>query len=199
MVVPSTRERENILKLIDEKDKIEQKIRYLGEVLQKNNIGMNDPLTFHGFPRNDIDIFQVRHARHEIICLQNDLKALMKLIEKGLERIHACDKHDLSFKQLQKNLPAETVYKKAIARINNVIVGSPGYEAGIKVSDEIIEFGSLNESNFESVNQISDLIYHSQNKTVHVKLLRDGQIIETIIIPKTWAGNGLLGFNIMSL
>lgn len=38
-----------------------------------------------GYPRNDIDVYQVRHARHQINTLQNDLKSLMKEIEKGLE------------------------------------------------------------------------------------------------------------------
>lgn len=38
-----------------------------------------------GYPRNDVDVYQVRHARHQINTLQNDLKSLMKEIEKGLE------------------------------------------------------------------------------------------------------------------
>lgn len=42
-----------------------------------------------GFPRNDIDVLQVRHARHQIICLQNDLKSLMRDIESGLHAVHA--------------------------------------------------------------------------------------------------------------
>lgn len=47
---------------------------------------MRDPLVdADGFPRNDIDVYQVRHARHQIINLQNDLKSLLKEIEKGLE------------------------------------------------------------------------------------------------------------------
>lgn len=47
---------------------------------------MESPLVdADGFPRNDIDVYQVRHARHQIINLQNDLKALLKEIEKGLE------------------------------------------------------------------------------------------------------------------
>lgn len=51
---------------------------------------MNDPLVDEsGFPRNDIDVYQVRQARHQIICLQNDLKALMKHIEEGLHMVHA--------------------------------------------------------------------------------------------------------------
>ena len=47
---------------------------------------MREPLVDNdGYPRNDIDVYQVRHARHQINTLQNDLKSLLKEIEKGLE------------------------------------------------------------------------------------------------------------------
>ena len=70
-----------------------------------------------GFPRNDIDVYQVRHARNKIICrfyfssfmqlseflikncnfiftfslilgLQNDHKAIMLKVEEGLHKLH---------------------------------------------------------------------------------------------------------------
>lgn len=80
-----------MLKLIEEKEKIEKKINDLGQVLVVNkNAGMNEPLVdADGFPRNDIDVYQVRTARSQIICLQNDLKELMKEIERGLGDVHA--------------------------------------------------------------------------------------------------------------
>lgn len=35
----------------------------------QNNVGMHEPLVdAEGFPRNDIDLYQVRTARHKIIC-----------------------------------------------------------------------------------------------------------------------------------
>lgn len=56
----------------------------------QNMIGFSESLVDDsGFPRNDIDVYQVRHARHQIICLQNDLKILMKKIETGIQEIHA--------------------------------------------------------------------------------------------------------------
>lgn len=41
------------------------------------------------YPRNDIDIYQVRLARQRIICLQNDYRDLMTEIESLLHRLHA--------------------------------------------------------------------------------------------------------------
>jgi Nas2 N_terminal domain len=45
-------------------------IEKLTETLfQQGNVGMNGPLLdSEGFPRNDIDVYSVRHARHRIIC-----------------------------------------------------------------------------------------------------------------------------------
>ncbi|KAB7502190.1 26S proteasome non-ATPase regulatory subunit 9 [Armadillidium nasatum] len=79
-----------VLKLISERDKIENQIKLLSEVLAENdNVGMNGSLVdSDGYPRSDIDVYQVRHARHDIICLQNDHKALMKKIEQGLQDLH---------------------------------------------------------------------------------------------------------------
>lgn len=37
---------------------------------QQKSVGMDEPLTdAEGFPRPDIDIYSVRHARHQIICM----------------------------------------------------------------------------------------------------------------------------------
>lgn len=51
---------------------------------------MSGPLVdAEGFPRNDIDIYQVRQARQTIICLQNDHKELMNQIQTLLNQYHA--------------------------------------------------------------------------------------------------------------
>lgn len=91
MVIPATSRKEQVRKLIDRKDEIERTINGHGQVLIANqNVGMRESLTDdNGFPRNDIDVYQVRHARHAIICLQNDLKTLVKEIEEGLIAVHA--------------------------------------------------------------------------------------------------------------
>lgn len=61
--------RDRVMKLIQEKDRIESEIRNENAVLAANNVGMDDPLVdADGFPRNDIDVYKVRHARHKIIC-----------------------------------------------------------------------------------------------------------------------------------
>lgn len=79
------------MKLIAKKEQIERAINDCGQILgANNNIGMNESLLdAEGFPRSDIDVYAVRQARHQIICLQNDLKTTMKEIEQGLINVHA--------------------------------------------------------------------------------------------------------------
>lgn len=61
--------RDRVMRLMEEKDRIENEIREQTAVLESNNVGMSDPLVdADGFPRGDIDVYKVRHARHRIIC-----------------------------------------------------------------------------------------------------------------------------------
>ena len=46
-------------------------------------------MNYSGFPRADIDVYQVRHARHSIRTKSNDLKDVLNKIESGLHNIHA--------------------------------------------------------------------------------------------------------------
>ena len=91
MVIPETSHKEEVMKLIAKKEQLERSINDFGQILAANkNVGMNESLLdAEGFPRADIDVYAVRQARHEIICLQNDLKATMSEIEKGLINVHA--------------------------------------------------------------------------------------------------------------
>ena len=60
------------------RDAIEAEMEAQLSILQSNSVNMDTPLVDHeGFPRDDIDIWAVRHARVRIIELRNDHKALM--------------------------------------------------------------------------------------------------------------------------
>lgn len=88
-----------------------------------------------GFPRNDIDVYQVRHARQQIICLQNDLKALMKEIEKGIEEVHAqFNAHNMISSPKTAGLVTEENAHNdnnntPIVKINFINPGSPAEDA----------------------------------------------------------------------
>ena len=71
-----TQTKEQVLELIEKKETLEKELSDLHAVLTSQNVGMTEPLIDgEGFPRSDIDVYQVRHARSNISRKKNDLKA----------------------------------------------------------------------------------------------------------------------------
>ncbi|XP_015584998.1 26S proteasome non-ATPase regulatory subunit 9 [Cephus cinctus] len=191
--------KERVLQLIKDKDKIEADLRALREILDSNHVGMNDPLVDNdGYPRQDIDVYQVRHARNRIIYLQNDHKALMKKIEEGLYEFHSYMRG-----QTDDSIPAatsslqETILLDPFLRVNLVLPGSPAEIAGIQIEDLILEFGSIDAQNFKSLKDIADVVEHSRYKSVIVKIKRGINTTTLSLIPRPWSGKGLLGCNVV--
>ncbi|KFB52276.1 26S proteasome non-ATPase regulatory subunit 9-like isoform 2 [Anopheles sinensis] len=57
---------------------------------------MKEPLVDNeGYPRNDIDVVAVRHARRDIICLQNERRALYEQIYSALGEFHQQEKEKI--------------------------------------------------------------------------------------------------------
>lgn len=52
----------------------------------------DDLLDKDDFPRNDIDVYAVRHARSNIRRLENDAKGLVDQIQHKLEELHSLSK-----------------------------------------------------------------------------------------------------------
>ncbi|CAB3229886.1 unnamed protein product [Arctia plantaginis] len=205
--------RDRVLKLIEEKDRIESEIRDQNAVLETNNVGMHDSLVdSEGFPRNDIDVYKVRHARHQIICLQNDHKNLMKMIEKGLAEVHA----DLLGNRGSQSVDLPATYRnghtsssssgntvngsinnQCFATVGFVTDGSPADVAGLCEHDEILQFGSVNHHNFRDMSQIMDIVGHSVGQRINVKLRRGHNILNVTVVPRPWQQPGLLGCQIL--
>jgi len=75
--------------LIARKDALEAELETQGSILKANNTDMRQPLVDRdGFPRDDLDVWAVRHARVRIIELRNDLEKLMDEIAKTLETVY---------------------------------------------------------------------------------------------------------------
>ena len=61
--------REQVMAMMKQKDELEEELRALQEVLKSQGAGMEEALVdAEGFPRSDIDVYQVRHARSNIRC-----------------------------------------------------------------------------------------------------------------------------------
>jgi 26S proteasome non-ATPase regulatory subunit 9 len=157
---------------------------------------MTEPLVDReGYPRNDIDVYQVRHARHKIICLQNDFKALTKEIEQKLEILHQMGNGsesspmDIGESEERRRVP--------IARVNLVSEGSPAYHAGLECEDLILTFGSIDCENFQSIADIGGIVQRSRGQLVNVTVKRQSALVKLALIPGEWSGRGLLGCNIV--
>ncbi|KAL7836444.1 hypothetical protein AOLI_G00277280 [Acnodon oligacanthus] len=195
---------EDVQRLIKKKDEIEEQIKAYYEVLEdQGDVGMHAPLVdVEGYPRADVDLFQIRTARHSISCLQNDHKAVMVEIEEALHKLHARERakreQDQAEAQMER-MEQEASLPAPFARVDAVTQGSPAYQAGLHIGDEIIAFGSVNTSNFQNLQNIASVVQHSEGKSVSIAVVRNGQKVNLNLTPQRWSGRGLLGCNIVPL
>ncbi|XP_015733510.1 26S proteasome non-ATPase regulatory subunit 9 isoform X2 [Coturnix japonica] len=180
-----------VQQLVRRKDELEAQIRACYQLLDdQKGVGMDGPLVdSEGFPRADIDLYQVRTARHNIACLQNDHKALMKQVEEALHQLHAREKEkhardeaEARAEAMSQNLPT------AFAKVNVVTPESPASIAGLQVDDEIVEFGSVNANNFKSLQNIATVVQHSEGLQYHsiAKMTTAGKTIKMKLVPAFW-------------
>jgi 26S proteasome non-ATPase regulatory subunit 9 len=207
--------------LMQEKERIEAELSALSSVLSSHGVNMNTSLTtFDGFPRDDIDIAQVRTTRVRIIHLRNDHKDVMKYLEKGL---HA------HFAQLQAQAASATVngttvpsvpslsaadngisdataHRTPFARVNSVEPRSPAEQAGLKTGDLICGFGAVHWLNHERLSKVSETVQQHEGRPVTVRISRESDSAtgtidrELQLTPRrNWGGRGLLGCHLVPL
>lgn len=192
---------EDVRLLIKRKDDIEEQIKAYDDMLRTAGVGMDAPLVdVEGFPRADVDLYKVRTARHNISCLQNDHKAIMVEIEEALHKLHATArvKPEKDETKMEVTEPAVSL-SAPFALVDTVTQGSPAFQAGLRVGDEIIELGSVNTQNFRNLRDIASVVQHSEGKSLRVGVIRSGQEVHLNLTPKQWSGRGLLGCNLVPL
>ncbi|XP_031426996.1 26S proteasome non-ATPase regulatory subunit 9 isoform X2 [Clupea harengus] len=198
----STITAEDVQNLIKKKDEIEEQIKAYYDVLEDQGVGAEGPLVdIEGFPRADLDLYQVRTARNSISCLQNDHTSLMLEIEEALHQLHAHERAKRERDQqeaVEEGMEQESPLPPAFARVDHVTQGSPASQAGLRVEDEIIEFGSVNPGNFQNLQNIASVVQHSEG-ALSVAVVRNGQRVQMNLVPQRWSGRGLLGCNIQPL
>ena len=75
------------------KEEIEEELEGHINLLKALGVGMDQPLIdSEGFPRADIDLYQIRETRQMVIMLKNDAKNILSQIEKCLHEIHSQNK-----------------------------------------------------------------------------------------------------------
>ncbi|KAL4821959.1 hypothetical protein BDW67DRAFT_149906 [Aspergillus spinulosporus] len=207
--------------LMKHKDRIEEELSALSSVLNSHGVNMGTSLTtFDGFPRDDIDVAQIRTIRAQIIRLRYDHKEVMAHIEKG---IHA------HFASLQSSAPggstptsstngsttepsevhppaAGTGVLAPFAKVNSVVPGSPAGQAGLQAGDLIRSFGTVNWLNHERLSKVAELVQQNEGRAITVKISRGGITpgnsvnLDLELVPRrNWGGRGLLGCHLLPL
>ncbi|XP_068686616.1 26S proteasome non-ATPase regulatory subunit 9-like isoform X1 [Montipora foliosa] len=191
-----------VKELMAKKDAIEKEIKEFQDVLEsQKGVGMHEKLIDDdNYPRSDVDVYAVRVARNRIICLQNDHKALMKEIESGIHEIHAQAREEKENEKEQQEVKTKDGMESqlsAFLRVDSVVEGSPSSQAGLKVGDHILKFGSITGDNFRDLQDIASVVQHSKGTPLSVTVKRDERTQTLSLTPNIWSGRGLLGCHIV--
>ncbi|KAI0304521.1 hypothetical protein B0F90DRAFT_1626023 [Multifurca ochricompacta] len=193
--------------LMARKDALEAELEAQGSILKANNTDMRQPLVDHdGFPRADLDVWAVRHARVRVIELRNDLTTLMDEMAKTLETIYPRSRPEPPQAENDGTIAApgtEGTLAELLpfARVNGVAPGSPAADAGMERGDLVVKFGELRhpQSNLQAV---ATLVADNENKAISVLVRRLGveRVTALRLIPRQgWGGRGSLGWSIFPL
>ncbi|EED21082.1 26S proteasome non-ATPase regulatory subunit Nas2, putative [Talaromyces stipitatus ATCC 10500] len=202
----------SMVELMSEKERIEAELSAYSSVLTSQGVTMDTSLTtFDGFPRDDIDVAQIRTTRARIIHLRNDHKEVMKHLERGLHaHFEALQQAQASSttsavptqQQQQQNGMIETPF----ARVNSVAPGSPADQAGLKPGDTIRSFGTVNWVNHERLTKVGEVVQQNEGRPLVVKVSRQNESgqgtrdLSVSLIPRrNWGGRGLLGCHLVPL
>ncbi|CEP13398.1 hypothetical protein [Parasitella parasitica] len=207
-------------KLIARKDKLEQDLKELEDVLTSAGVGMDTPLIDNeGFPRSELDIHTIRASRNMIYRLRNDHRDIMSEIEKILHRIHQVKKandeatgtttapstsspSNTTSSTSASNMNPSTIIEGPVAYaiVNAVAPDSPAYAAGLRRNDHIIQFGDIDSTNHDRLQAINRLIVNMEEQELPVTVLRDGIQLQIIVTPRSgWGGRGTLGCHLLPL
>ncbi|XP_014672792.1 PREDICTED: 26S proteasome non-ATPase regulatory subunit 9-like [Priapulus caudatus] len=187
--------------LMSKKESIENDIKdSLSTLESEKGVGMHQALIdAEDYPRQDVDVYLVRHTRHKVHCLNTDHKEIMKQIEENLHALHAIAKARKAAMGDHEPVAATKPVKprSSFAHVNSVAEGSPAEQAGLVVGDGLVEFGSVISENFKSLQDIAAVVQHSLGAHVNVLVHRNGREMRLTLEPKKWPGRGLLGCNIV--
>jgi len=187
--------------LIARKDALEAELEAQGSILKANNTDMRQPLVDReGFPRDDLDVWAVRHARVRIIELRNDLATLMDEIAKTLETVYRRSPPPQAEGE-GSTVSGETTISELLpfARVNGVAPGSPAADAGMQREDLVVKFGGLRhpQSNLQA---LAAVVAENENKAISVLIRRSGTdgLAALRLTPRQgWGGRGSLGCHLV--
>ncbi|KAK2808881.1 hypothetical protein FQN50_004357 [Emmonsiellopsis sp. PD_5] len=203
--------------LFEEKTRLEAELKVLSDVLDSHGVTMSTSLTtFDGYPRDDLDIAQIRTTRARIIHLRNDYKNVMAKVEQVVHARFATIQEQQQQQQqdassclptttttapadtIEETTPQSGIIETPFAKVNSVVEGSPAAQAGLKVGDRIRSFGHVNWMNHENLSKVAEVVQRNEGYPVLVKLVREDVNLSLTLVPqRNWGGRGLLGCHLV--
>ncbi|CCF60464.1 hypothetical protein KAFR_0K01090 [Kazachstania africana CBS 2517] len=180
------------------KDDIESELNNSINLLQSFNVDMHSSLvTPEGFPREDIDVLQVRMLRRNINMLRNDLTNVINYSHTLLSTHFNNDANNRSTIPLENGVD----YRIPFAFFSEIVSNSPTEIAGIKDNDKLVSISNIHAANHDGLKNIQALIIKNENNSIPLRILRnDQEFLELNLVPdRSWGGRGLLGCKLQEL
>lgn len=169
--------------VLDLKSRIEGELDRNFGLLQRQGVDMTSPLiTEDGFPREDIDVLEVRLLRNYLNMLRNDLRAV---IDRSQELLAT---------HFQSTPTERTSTAAPFAEIYGLMPQSPLHSAGCRDGDLLVSVASVDATNHSGLSFLQHTIQENANVALPLRILRDGRLLDLTVTPsQTWGGPGLLG------
>ncbi|KAG8903895.1 putative 26S proteasome regulatory subunit [Tulasnella sp. 403] len=179
--------RQHAMNLVAKKDALEKELAEQEAILRTNNSNMNTPLVDReGFPRADIDVYTVRHARVRIIELNNDIRDVMDQIALALQAVHSASESGGGTPEAGPTDSATGIPSlgptgniahadrdlRPFARVDGVAPASPANEAGLLRDDLLLQFGTLTWDSFHagSLQPLAAFVASRENRHIVIRL-----------------------------
>lgn len=90
-------------------------------------------------------------------------------------------------------MDVDVIVSRPFAVVDEIADGSPAAEDGLQLGDQIVKFGNV-ESGDNLLHRLSSEAQASQGLALTLVAMRQGELINLTVTPRTWQGRGLLGY-----
>jgi 26S proteasome non-ATPase regulatory subunit 9 len=163
-----------------------------------------------GFPRGDIDIYNVKLKRKRLNEINTDYRLLMKKIEETINKVYSRSSSETPMEntcQKMKEVPSNKDKEVSLSELQDyqhfaildqILPGSPAQTAGIQEGDKLVQFGHINYLSSGVMTAVARLVGDSLNSPIAIVVRRSaiGELTNLTLTPKPWGGRGLLGVHL---
>jgi 26S proteasome regulatory subunit N4 len=173
--------------------------------------GLKDPLVdSEGFPRGDVDIYDIRRKRNRLAMINTDYKQIMKAIDKEVQSLYSLNDEEKA-SQVVPSVAVDSMNGKAhvevpvtplipprsfaipFAIVDEILPNSPAQLAGLEDGDELVRFDSVDGKVQNPLSLIPQIVSDNANHPILLVVHRNGVEQSISLTPRSWSGRGLLG------